>query len=139
LVDDLDYSSASPIEYVNPQAPPFLVLNAEKDWGLDRQSRHFVEKLNNAGVKCEWKQYNGSGTNHLSIIGLAKGLGEPYKQMIHDSINFFQELLSNYRHENIIECDPGSVVNEPVLVEPTIQETEAMPEEHIIEEEFCIM
>jgi hypothetical protein len=92
------------------------VLNAEKDWGLDRQARHFVEKLKNAGVKCEWKQYIGSGTNHLSIIGLAKGLGEPYKHMIHDSINFLQELVSYYHHETA-EHDPGSVVDEPVVVE----------------------
>ncbi|KAL0488225.1 kynurenine formamidase [Acrasis kona] len=91
--EDGDYSDCSPIEYVRRGAPPFLVLNAEKDWGLDRQSEHFVQKLCNAGVECKWKRYHRSGTNHLSIIGLSKLRGEPYKEMCADSIDFLDDLV----------------------------------------------
>jgi acetyl esterase/lipase len=99
--DDLDYSDASPIEHITPNSPPFLILNAQNDWGLEHQAKHFHEKLKNAGVECEWKHYEGSNTNHLSIIGLGKSLGQPYREMMRDSIKFFQTIVARTSNDFI--------------------------------------
>lgn len=119
--EDLDYSFASPIEYVNNASPPFLILNAEYDWGLERQAQHFFEKLSNAGIRCEWKQYHNSGTDHLSIIGLYKGIGEPFKEMIRDSINFFENLVAEQRRKmgeaNVDQQHHSSVVDSEVILQ----------------------
>lgn len=45
------WRAASPLTHVGPYAPPFLVLSAERDLGLEVDAKRFVERLRNANVK----------------------------------------------------------------------------------------
>jgi len=47
-------------------APPFLLLNAEKDGGLQRQAQDFAAKLREAGVPVETAVT--PDTTHITVI-----------------------------------------------------------------------
>ncbi|MFE9656379.1 alpha/beta hydrolase fold domain-containing protein [Micromonospora sp. NPDC006431] len=54
--------SASPINYVTGNAPPFLILHGKQDEDIaPRQSLRFAERLRTAGVSAEFVEVAGTG------------------------------------------------------------------------------
>lgn len=64
--DPQGWRDASPLHHVRADAPPFLLLNAEQDWGLQAQTREFAAKLEAAGVPVETAVT--PGTTHVTVI-----------------------------------------------------------------------
>ena len=61
---------ASPIHYVRPDAPPFLILSAFADFpGFALDARKFADALRSAGAK-EIHQHMFKGTDHFSLVNL---------------------------------------------------------------------
>ncbi|XP_006815141.2 uncharacterized protein LOC102806356 [Saccoglossus kowalevskii] len=65
------WTIASPVTYIKyslNDMPRFLITNAEWDFGLDKDAREFVMKLQNHGYQCEYHVIKGS--SHFSLAML---------------------------------------------------------------------
>jgi arylformamidase len=61
-------AQASPVNHVRAEAPPFLLLNAQKDERLEEEADELSSLLRNQGVSTETSII--SGTNHFTILSL---------------------------------------------------------------------
>jgi hypothetical protein len=87
---------------INP--PPMLCLNAQNDWGLEKQTIQLMELLNDS-TRYSSKHYSDSNTTHLSIIGLSSAFGNPYICVLADLAEFSRTILSS---PPIIEATPNN-------------------------------
>lgn len=82
-----DYKMASPVNYVTPQTPPFLLLHGNADPVVPiSQSEEFYEKLTANGVETDF--YELEGANHAD----ARFYGPEVQQII---VAFFKKHLMN--------------------------------------------
>lgn len=69
MFDKSALESASPISYVHREAPPFLLINAEYDAGLEEDAEAFRVALKNCGAaNIQPAILQIPGTHHLSLI-----------------------------------------------------------------------
>lgn len=74
---------ASPVHKARDDAPPFLLVNAASDFGLEKDTLRLKEALlackNNSVILRTY-----AGTNHGNIIGLGFSWGQAFSPMVHD-------------------------------------------------------
>jgi len=88
--DSEKWKDASPLHYVHDKAPPFLLLNAAMDFGLEEHTLHFVNAFKEKGK--EIRHVVIKGTRHGSLIGLSRlGRGPP-AEVTREVIQFLQKL-----------------------------------------------
>jgi len=85
--------SASPLTYVRKDGPPILLMNAEKDLGLDVDSEKLMLSLKALADNYDVRRKNYPGTNHGSIIGLTK-FGRTHQPVIDDMVNTLDTWLT---------------------------------------------
>lgn len=77
------YRKASPVEYVRPGAPPFLVIHGDQDASVPvGQSRRLAEKLQGVGADVKL----------IIVPGVGHGWGPP---LIHETITQASEFLAS--------------------------------------------
>jgi len=79
----VDRAEASPVNYVRPGAPPFLMLNAEEDEKLEEEAEELAGLLRARGSPAETGIL--PGTNHFTILSL---IGNGDDTLIDRIVNF---------------------------------------------------
>lgn len=70
---------ATPLRYVSPEAPPFLILHGDRDATVPfAQSEALYEALERAGVPCELCTVEGAdhATAEFSQVGLLRHIAD---------------------------------------------------------------
>ncbi|MGI9168418.1 MAG: alpha/beta hydrolase [Pyrinomonadaceae bacterium] len=87
-----DRTEASPVNHVRPGAPPFLMLNAEKDEKLEEEAEELAALLRARGSAAETAIL--PGTNHFTILSL---IGNGDDTLIDRIVNFVQGKTKDQR------------------------------------------
>jgi acetyl esterase/lipase len=83
--------SASPISYVSPNAPPFLIIQGEKDKIVDmQQSQKLNQSLQSAGVATVLIVVSNAGHNFEAVDGAISPTRDEITQYM---VSFFDALL----------------------------------------------
>jgi hypothetical protein len=99
---------ASPVYHARSNAPPFLLLNASMDFGLENDSLLLRETLLGCeGNSVEHRLY--AGTDHAYIIGLTFACGKAFPPLVQDVLAWLkkqvagiqQKRLEGERHEEV--------------------------------------
>jgi arylformamidase len=82
-IDSATLTEASPISYLNPQAPPFLITFTDHDlYLLPEQAHHFYSAFLKRGLKARLLQI--PDRYHCCPTGYMSGLGQPQIALVDD-------------------------------------------------------
>ncbi len=81
--------TTQPINYVSPEAPPFLLLTGSADTTVySKNSRSLEKHLREVGAAVEIKEYDGMGHAQI-MLALAKPLRRKASPVYEDILDFF--------------------------------------------------
>lgn len=87
-----DAALASPVTYVSPDDPPFLLLHGDSDWLAPiSQSEIFLERLQSAGVAAELITVRNAGHGFSPVNGQAISPSRP--EITQRIVESFQKYL----------------------------------------------
>lgn len=82
-------ATTQPINYVSPEAPPFLLLSGTADTTVyPKNSRSLAKHLRAVGAEVEIKEYEGMGHAQI-MLALAKPLRKTKSPVYEDILHFF--------------------------------------------------